>query len=208
MPKIIDHDERRARLAAAALNVIRRGGVDAATIRGIAAEAGWSRGVVEHYFGSRDELLSFCYRHALAAAFPEFDRLREIDDPRERLVRALVIGLPSDENTRLDNELWLDFLGRLRGNLALRQTLAEVNDEWIARIGELVQQCADDDRYVVTHDLPTCAQLLSHFVDGASVSAALYPEQASAEQQLILARAMVDGIVVPRAASETPGARP
>ncbi|MGI9285997.1 MAG: TetR/AcrR family transcriptional regulator [Pseudomonadales bacterium] len=58
MPKIVDHDARRSEICAIAVSLIARGGMEAATIREIAQESGYSKGVVEHYFENKEELIS------------------------------------------------------------------------------------------------------------------------------------------------------
>ncbi len=64
MPKIVDHDERRLALADAVLALIAREGISAVTTRAVAEESGWSTGVLNHYFGSRHELLLAALRRA------------------------------------------------------------------------------------------------------------------------------------------------
>ncbi len=59
MPKIVDHDARREEIAQALWRVVRRDGIRAASVRTIAAEAGWSAGAVRYYFPDQDGLLSF-----------------------------------------------------------------------------------------------------------------------------------------------------
>ncbi len=59
MPKVVDHDERREDVAEAAWCVIGRNGLEGATLREISREAGFTTGVVQHYFRHRDELLAF-----------------------------------------------------------------------------------------------------------------------------------------------------
>ncbi|MCX2979665.1 TetR family transcriptional regulator [Halieaceae bacterium IMCC14734] len=58
MPKIVDHSERRAELSAVAAQVIAARGLEAATIREIAQASGYSKGVVEHYFDDKEQLIS------------------------------------------------------------------------------------------------------------------------------------------------------
>ena len=59
MPKIVDHDKQRQRVAEVALRVIQRGGLEKATVRNIAEEAELSVGSLRHYFTSQAELLAF-----------------------------------------------------------------------------------------------------------------------------------------------------
>jgi AcrR family transcriptional regulator len=65
MPKIVDGDQRRQELAAAAARLIARGGLEAATMRDIAAEAGLTTGSVTHYFADKRELLLFTLTESL-----------------------------------------------------------------------------------------------------------------------------------------------
>lgn len=58
MPKIVDHAARRAELSTVAARVIAAGGLEAATIREIAQTSGYSKGVVEHYFDDKEQLIS------------------------------------------------------------------------------------------------------------------------------------------------------
>lgn len=62
MPKLVDHDLRREEVAEAAWRVIGRDGIEGATLREIAREAGFTTGVIQHYFRDRDELLAFAAR--------------------------------------------------------------------------------------------------------------------------------------------------
>jgi AcrR family transcriptional regulator len=57
MPKVVDHEERRAELCAAVWRLASREGLEAVTVRGVAEEAGWSTGAVVHYFADKEDLL-------------------------------------------------------------------------------------------------------------------------------------------------------
>src|SRR5580692_1468139 len=57
MPKVVDHDARRAELVDAAWRVIAAEGLEAATMRRIAQAAGCTTGRVTHYFYSKDDML-------------------------------------------------------------------------------------------------------------------------------------------------------
>jgi len=58
MPKIVDHEARRLEISEVAAGLIASGGLEAATIREIARTSGYSKGVVEHYFEDKEELIS------------------------------------------------------------------------------------------------------------------------------------------------------
>jgi AcrR family transcriptional regulator len=59
MPKIVDSDARRDQIAGALLRVAADRGLEAVSLRQVAAEAGVSAGMVQHYFRTKDEMLAF-----------------------------------------------------------------------------------------------------------------------------------------------------
>lgn len=84
MPKIVDHDQRRLELMEATWRIIARHGIEGATMRDIALEAGFSNGALKPYFPTKDELLTFAFRHV-------FNRTNE----RIALSTADKTGLPA-----------------------------------------------------------------------------------------------------------------
>ncbi|MEV4800891.1 TetR family transcriptional regulator C-terminal domain-containing protein [Nonomuraea sp. NPDC049421] len=111
MPKIVDHDERRREVMSAARRVIVRDGIDAATTRAIAKEAGYSNGVLAHYFADKDEIL-------LSALRQSHERIRArltakvegAAGPLAALRELLLDNLPLDadraQETRLEVSFW------------------------------------------------------------------------------------------------------
>lgn len=58
MPKIVDHLQRRQHIASIAVKLIANQGLENTSIRQIARESNYSKGIVEHYFDNKDELIS------------------------------------------------------------------------------------------------------------------------------------------------------
>jgi AcrR family transcriptional regulator len=58
VPRRVDHEERRRELVDAALRVVVRDGLEAATVRNIAQEAGCSVRPVQYYFADKATLLA------------------------------------------------------------------------------------------------------------------------------------------------------
>jgi AcrR family transcriptional regulator len=108
VPKQVDHAERRERIADAVLAVVARGGIEEASVRHVAAEAGVSVGMVQHYFGTKDELM----RAALARVGERVQARMgsEIAAPAEA-ARALFLELlPGDEERAREARVALAFL--------------------------------------------------------------------------------------------------
>ena len=57
MPKIVDHDARRDEIAHVACRVVASHGFEQATVVRIAREAGYTTGMVAHYFDSKQEII-------------------------------------------------------------------------------------------------------------------------------------------------------
>ncbi|MFJ5228187.1 TetR/AcrR family transcriptional regulator [Streptomyces sp. NPDC088400] len=109
MPRKIDHRERRELLADALMRLAAARGLEGVSLRHVATEAGVSTGMVQHYFGTKDEMMTFALDMVM-------DRIRERSQdelapasPRE-LVRGLLLQvLPLDETRRLENHVVLAF---------------------------------------------------------------------------------------------------
>ncbi|MGM0975119.1 MAG: TetR/AcrR family transcriptional regulator [Bacillota bacterium] len=59
MPKKVDHEKQKKVLAKAAWRVIKKEGIEGASVRKIAKEAGLSAGSLRHYFSNQSELLAY-----------------------------------------------------------------------------------------------------------------------------------------------------
>lgn len=119
MPKVVDPEARRAAIAEAAVAVIARDGIDHASLRTIAAEAGLVVGSVRHYFPAQADVISFAMRRladdvgvrVLRAAQPVLEGGGELDGSRRRAVSEEVLSelLPLDEERRRESAAWLAF---------------------------------------------------------------------------------------------------
>jgi AcrR family transcriptional regulator len=108
MPKVVDADQRRSELADAAARVIARSGIDGASLREVAAEAGWTTGALVHYFANKQELLAFTLQASL-----DRRRSRLADraslTPAEALYATLRSALPITPETSLHWTVTLAF---------------------------------------------------------------------------------------------------
>ena len=105
MPKVVDHEERRAELAGAVWRLVMREGIDAASVRRVAAEAGWSAGSLRHYFETRSELLRFAMELVVQRVTERVQALGEDAEPRALLHQVL----PLDDEHRAEMQVWLAF---------------------------------------------------------------------------------------------------
>lgn len=109
MPRQVDHEERRRHIGAAVLRLIAIRGLEAASLRNVAAEAGVSMGTVQHYFTTKQQMLDFAQRYNYERAVTRIPRLlAQVPEPRttRALLRALLVDLlgfdgESRDGTRL-----------------------------------------------------------------------------------------------------------
>ncbi|GAA3474579.1 MULTISPECIES: TetR/AcrR family transcriptional regulator [Nonomuraea] len=175
MPKIVDHDERRREVLSAATAVIVRDGIDAATSRAIAKEAGYSNGVLAHYFTDKDEIL-------LSALRDSHRRIRariteRVGDARglAALREVLMDNLPLDEERAQETRLEISFWSR---SLAVER-LAEVQRAEAAELRAAVRRLLEEARAAgeirADEGLDDLTERLLALVDGLSLRSLLYP---------------------------------
>jgi AcrR family transcriptional regulator len=100
MPKIVDHDERRDQIALVACRVVAENGFDQATIVRIAREAGYTTGMVAHYFDTKQDIIIAALRLILR-------RIEErLTKPSTDLLALLSEALPIDEQRFIECAFW------------------------------------------------------------------------------------------------------
>jgi AcrR family transcriptional regulator len=172
MPKIVDHDRRRRELAAAVWQVIARDGVDAISIRSVAAASGWSSGALRHYFSTRDELLAFACEHVIERVTERIRALRPARTPAEAARAILLETMPADERRRTECSIAFAFLALGLGD----PRLAEVQRRHFTSMYELclrlIHELGEHNALAPTAHTPeTLARHLHAVVDGLTVHA-------------------------------------
>ncbi|RBM10643.1 TetR family transcriptional regulator [Prauserella sp. PE36] len=93
VPRKVDVEAQRAGIAAAVLRLAARSGLEAVSLREVAAEAGVSMGRVQHYFRTKEEMLLHGVRLAMRRMETRIaDRLRRLPDEvgEEQVLRAAI----------------------------------------------------------------------------------------------------------------------
>jgi len=103
-------------IAEAVLEIAAREGLDRATVRDVAKEAGVSAGMVQHHFRTRDEMLQFACEYMVERTNAHTgERVRALPEPRTtRAIMGAVFEemLPLDEERRIGIRVWMAFLAR------------------------------------------------------------------------------------------------
>ncbi|MET7419731.1 TetR/AcrR family transcriptional regulator [Dactylosporangium sp. NPDC005555] len=114
MPKIVDQDARRRHIADTVVRIIGTRGIEAATVRVVAAEAGVSAGAVQRCFATRAELLRFVLQYInIRFTGRVAARMAQQPDPTDESVGLRVVideMLPLDDERRLTSAATLALL--------------------------------------------------------------------------------------------------
>jgi len=63
MPRQVDHQQRREHIGDAVLHLIATRGLEAASLRNVAAQAQVSMGAVQHYFTTKQDMIAFALKY-------------------------------------------------------------------------------------------------------------------------------------------------
>lgn len=139
MPKIVDHDERRAHIAGAVLRVIAREGVKGADLRSVAKEAGCSTGVIAHYVGDKQALLLGALREAMHHVARTMADVAEGQGGMARLIAMLEAGMPLDSERAASCRIFYHFAAEGMNDPALAGELASYYDWWRSEVADVVE---------------------------------------------------------------------
>jgi AcrR family transcriptional regulator len=132
MPRKVDHDERRQQVLDIACQIIVKEGVDAATVRRVAAEAGCSTTIVSHYFANKHQMLQLTYRRASEGAKQRI--LAVLTASPGDIQACLEVLLPMDDRSRRDWHIWFAFWGMAIGDMEF----AEEHRGYLADVVEIL----------------------------------------------------------------------
>jgi TetR/AcrR family transcriptional regulator, transcriptional repressor of bet genes len=192
MPKVVDHETRRAALGEAVWRVALRRGLEEATMREIAAEAGWSTGVLAHYFADKDELVRFAFRLVVERASARYLAAAEAEDAVDRIRAALRETLPLDEERLAEARVWLAFLGRSLSHPDLAEERQAFYEQWRASLAGLIEDGRSRGDLRPGLDAEAEAVSLIALVDGLALQAVSDPSALDPARQEKLLDAAVE----------------
>lgn len=129
MPKIVDHQQRRDEIALVACRVVAQHGFGHATIVRIAREAGYTTGMIAHYFDSKQDIIVAALRLILRRIE---ERLTPAGgEPQADLLALLTEALPVDETRFMECAVWVAFWGQVPTDRRLRRMNAWLHREYL-----------------------------------------------------------------------------
>ncbi|MFI4868611.1 MAG: TetR/AcrR family transcriptional regulator [Steroidobacterales bacterium] len=194
MPKIVDHDQRRDEIALVACRVVADYGFDQATVVRIAREAGYTTGMVAHYFDTKQDIIIAALRLILRRI--EERLTRAAGQTRPDLLLLLTEALPVDEQRYTECAFWIAFWGQVSADKRLKRINAWVHREYMRLFERCLARAWPEwgqwSAAIRDQVLRSVVTFINGLTAGAVVSQSNWPAEKQVEQlrlQLQLLRA-------------------
>lgn len=129
MPKIVDHALRRDEIAHVACKVVAHYGFEQATVARIARAAGYTTGMVAHYYESKQEIILAALRLMLLRIEQRLTRERDIGEAE--LLDVLSEALAIDAQRFTECAFWMAFWGQVPADKKLKRLNVWVHREYM-----------------------------------------------------------------------------
>ncbi len=129
MPKIVDHAKRRDEIALVACQVVADHGFEQATVARIARAAGYTTGMVAHYYDSKQDIILAALRLILKRI--EERLTRERDGGEANLLSVLSEAIAIDAQRFTESAFWLAFWGQISADPKLKRLNVWVHREYM-----------------------------------------------------------------------------
>lgn len=188
-------EERRRELIEAAIRNISAQGYDAVTVATICEEAGFSRGLISHYFKGKDDLLLEAVK-AVAAELGDAIRaaVRAAGPDAEARLHALVTASFTPPGFTPEKvAVWVALTGAAHWSPTLAKIYRDIWRDYRQGVGRLLENAAKASGAKL--DPATAALAFSQLVEGLWVGWAADPEEVSPTKAAICCHNYVDLIL-------------
>jgi AcrR family transcriptional regulator len=190
MPKIVDHAKRRDEIAYVACQVVANHGFEQATMARIARAAGYTTGMVAHYYESKQDIILAALRLILQRIEERLTRERETGEAN--LLDVLSESLAIDAQRFTECAFWMAFWGQVSADKKLKRLNVWVHREYM----RLFARCfAEHWQEWPAWPQPVRDQVLRSvvtFINGLTTSAVTSPSDWPAEIQVAQLRLQLD----------------
>jgi len=171
MPKIVDHAQRRDEIALIACRVVAAHGFDRASMVRIAHEAGYTTGMLAHYFDSKQDIIIAALRLILRRIDERLSRPAQ-GAARPDLLELLLEALPIDAHRHIECAFWITFWGQVTADKRLKRINAWVHREYLRLFERCLAQCWPEWQTWSAATREHVLRSLVTFINGLTASAA------------------------------------
>lgn len=185
MPRLVDHEERRRSIVAAAWRLIARRGLDGVTMRDLAAETGYANGALAHYFSGKDEIVRVAFEHVLSETNERIRESLQGLEGVEALRRMCREIMPMASETRLEARIAIALWQRALNDVELAAVNNTALDLWRAQLAKHWREAIELGE-LQPIDVETHVEILMTMLVGLQVTVALERGESSTEDQMVL----------------------
>src|SRR5690606_8894269 len=182
MPKIVNHEQKRKSIAEAAWNIIKREGMEKASIRRVALEAGMSAGSLRHYFSTQDEMLLFIMNYFLEEGKKRTEQKDWSENPLQAVEEILLELVPMDEEKKVETSVWWIFAIRSLTSEVLQEKKDEMTDGTYELVNSMIQMLILHEIVPNSINVELETSRLAALIEGLSIHALLRPDVYSEEK--------------------------
>ncbi|WP_432877565.1 TetR/AcrR family transcriptional regulator [Kribbella sp. CA-245084] len=192
MPKLVDHEQRRAEIVDATLRLVARDGLGGATMRAIAKELGVANGAVGHYFTNQDALLAATYEEVFARTNARAAERAAGRRGLDALLATLRDLLPMEAMTVDEARIVVCFWGRITTDERLRTLLPKEHEAWTRSVQEMLEQAIEDGDLRAEAKPAPLAELLVTTVHAMQVRVVTLPDRTPPSMQRLLVEQILE----------------
>jgi TetR/AcrR family transcriptional regulator, transcriptional repressor of bet genes len=184
MPKFVDHEQRRDEIALVACRVVAEHGFDQTSMVRIAREAGYTTGMLAHYFDSKQDIIIAALRLILRRIEERLTASPAQAAGGPDLLMLLSEALPVDEHRRIECAFWTIFWGQVPADKRLKRINSWVHREYLRLFERCLAQCWRDWPRWPPQVRAQVLQSVVTFINGLTASAVANPGDWPATRQI------------------------
>lgn len=195
MPKIVDHEYRKVKIAEATWEVIVEEGLEHATVRKIAKKAGLSVGSLRNTFPSQADLILYSMELVSERVKKRIASKRYNGPPLQVALELISEFLPADEERKIEMEVWFVFTAKALTNPKLNKMFKNVHSEMSQAIRLLLLKLQSTGHLKDNLDIDVETSRLHALVDGLGIHSILYPEKLPHEKMMQVLKSYLEAII-------------
>lgn len=176
MPRMVNHEKKRKSIAEAAWNIIKKEGIEKASIRRVAIEAGMSAGALRHYFSTKDEMLLFIMDYYLEEGKKRSQSKSWSDNPLQAVAEVLLELIPIDEEKKIETSVWLILALQSLTSDTLKEKKDEMTNGMYELASSMIEILVLQGILSDSTNVKLEKSRLAALIDGLSIHALLRPD--------------------------------
>lgn len=196
VPKIIDHDQRRIEIVLATQKLIVAGGFDAATMREIAAAAGYANGALKRYFDGKDQILMATSKYVADQLITRLEKAVDGYQGLDAVAEIFEQTMPNRQENIDIARVLITFWERAIGDAELSYSFREDLLPWRRLVEKYLEQAQRSGEMIGSATPATVADELLTFMAGAHLMIQLRPTQENIQNQVEHVRRRISALRV------------